>query len=61
VRFEGELVGNPEVTVSHKPGTYTSSVPLFLPGDARKGTYRVVSTIRTENGKDSRESSFTVR
>ena len=61
VRLNNELVGNPEVNVSHAAGTYTSSVPLFLPTDAKKGTYRVITTIKTDVGKDSRESSFIVQ
>jgi surface antigen len=61
VRLNNELVGNPEVNVSHAAGTYTSSVPLFLPADARKGTYKVIMTIRTDAGRDSRETSFIVR
>jgi hypothetical protein len=60
VRLNNELVGSPEVTVSHTAGTYTSSVPLFLPADANKGTYRVLVTIRTDAGRDSRETSFIV-
>ena len=42
-------------------GTYTSSVPLFLPTDAKKGTYTVITTIKTDVGKDSRETSFIVQ
>lgn len=61
VRLDGELVGNPEVNVSHNAGTYTSSIPLFLPTDAKKGTYKVITTIRTPAGKDSRETSFIVQ
>lgn len=61
VRLAGELVGNPEVNVSHTAGTYTSSVPLFLPADAKTGTYKVITTIKTAAGKDSRETSFVVR
>ncbi len=61
VRLNGELVGNPEVNVSHKPGTYHSVVPLFLPTDAKKGVYKVITTIKSEAGKDSRETTFTVR
>jgi len=60
VRLNNELVGNPEVNVSHAAGTYLSSVPLFLPADARKGTYRVITSIKTDAGKDSREASFIV-
>lgn len=61
VTLNGQLVGNPEINVSHNPGTYKSSIPLILPTDAKKGTYRVITTIKTDSGKDSRETSFTVQ
>jgi len=60
VTLNGELVGNPEVNVNHSAGTYHTSIPLILPNDAKKGRYRVITTIKTSTGKDSRESSFTV-
>jgi surface antigen len=61
VTLNSQLVGNPEVNVSHNSGTYQTSVPLILPADAKKGTYRVITTIKTASGKDSRETSFTVQ
>ncbi len=61
VRLNNELVGNPEVNVSHTAGTYTSSIPLFLPADAKKGAYKVISTIKTDSSRDSRETSFEVQ
>ena len=61
VTLNGELVGNPEVNVTHNAGTYQTSIPLILPADAKRGTYRVITTIKTAAGKDSRESSFTVQ
>lgn len=61
IRLNNELVGNPAVNVSHPAGTYSSSIPLFLPQDAKKGTYKVTTTISTASGKDSRETSFTVQ
>lgn len=61
IRFNNELVGSPEVRVNHTPGTYTASVPLTLPPDAQKGSYKVLMTIRTETGKDARETTFTVK
>jgi hypothetical protein len=61
VTLNGELVGSPEVTVNHSAGTYHTSVPLILPADAKKGKYRVITTIKSAAGKDSRESSFTVQ
>ena len=61
IRLNNELVGNPEVNVSRTAGTYTSTIPMFLPKDAKPGTYKVISTIKTVSGKDARETSFTVR
>lgn len=61
IRFNGELVGKPEVSATHIPGTYDSNVPLFLANDAKRGTYQVITTIRTPRSSDSRETSFTVR
>ena len=60
IRHEGELVGRPTVTVNRADGTYTSSIPLRLPSDAEAGTYRVVETIESDFGRDTRETSFTV-
>jgi hypothetical protein len=61
IRIGGELVGKPEVNVTRRGGTYSSTVPLFLPSDAKPGTYTVMMTIQSENAKDSRETSFTVK
>ncbi|TLM68863.1 MAG: hypothetical protein FDZ69_01275 [Deltaproteobacteria bacterium] len=61
IRLNNELVGKPEVTSTRTPGTYNSNVPLFLPADAKRGTYKVITTIRSESSSDSRETSFTVR
>jgi surface antigen len=52
--------GNPETTVEHKGGTYQSNIPIFLPKDAQKGTYKVRYIVQTEYSKDTRETSFTV-
>lgn len=57
----GELVGNPEAMVTHSGGTYTFTIPIVLPKDAKAGSYRVISTVKTATAKDSRETSFTVR
>ena len=61
IKMGGELVGKPEVNVTHRGGTYSSTVPLFLPSDAKPGTYTVVTTIQTEKAKDSKETSFKVQ
>lgn len=60
IRMGGELVGKPEVNVTRRGGTYSSTVPLFMPSDAKPGTYTVVTTVQAQNAKDSRETSFTV-
>ena len=61
IRLNGELVGNPEVKISRKAGTYTSSVPLTLPDSAKKGLYVVVSTIQSDNLSDTVQTAFTVK
>jgi hypothetical protein len=61
IRMGGELVGKPEVNVARRGGTYSSTVPLFLPSDAKPGTYTVVTTVQAQNAKDSKETSFTVK
>jgi len=61
IRFNGALVGKPEVNTTHVAGTYESNVPLFLASDAQRGTYQVLTTIKTQDSSDSRETSFIVR
>lgn len=61
VTLNGDLVANPEVTVQQAGGTYSTSIPLILPHDAKPGSYKVITTIKTATGKDSRQSSFTVK
>ena len=61
IRREGELVGKPEVNVSHNGGTYTSSIPIFMPSDAKKGRYNAIMTVQTQNAKDSKETTFYVK
>ncbi len=61
IRHNGQLVGNPKITVSHEAGTYSSSIPLNLPNNAPRGEYRVVATISTPTSSDARETTFTVR
>lgn len=61
IYHEGELVGNPEAMVTHSGGTYTFTIPIILPKDTKKGTYKVISTVKTATAKDRRETSFTVR
>lgn len=53
-------LGNPETTVEHMGGTYQSNIPIYLPKDAKKGTYKVLYTVQTAYSKDTREASFSV-
>ena len=59
VTYSGELVGKPEVRVERGDGTYTSTVPIRLPSDAKKGVYKVRTIVQSENTKDTKEISFT--
>ena len=61
ITHAGLVVGNPEVTVSRSGGTYTSTVPLFLPPDSKPGTYTVRTTIQAVNTSDTRETTFHVK
>ncbi len=61
IKMGSELVGKPEVSVTRRGGTYTSTIPIFLPADAKTGTYSVVATIQSPNAKDSKGTSFTVK
>jgi len=61
ITYKGEMVGRPEVRVEHTDGTYTSTVPLRLPANAAKGTYRVKTMVESQNTKDTRETNFTVQ
>ncbi len=61
IRHEGELVGKPEVNVAHAGGTYSSLIPIFMSSNAKKGRYNVIMTVQTQNAKDSKETTFSVR
>ncbi len=61
IRHNGQLVGNPEVNVSRAAGTYTASIPLTLPADAKKGLYIVTYTVKSDKTADDLQSSFTVK
>lgn len=60
IRFGEELVGNPEERVMQKGGTYTSTIPVSLPSDAKKGTYKVIATVQSPTSKDTNETTFIV-
>ena len=60
IRYQGELYGKPEIQVSRNDGTYSSSIPLTLPKDAKKGKYSVTMTVKGAAASDSKEVSFQV-
>lgn len=60
IRYQGELYGKPEVTVSRDDGTFSSSVPLVLPSDAKKGKYIVTMTVKGASVSDSKEAFFRI-
>jgi len=61
IRYKGELVGRPEVKLARQDGTYTSTLPITLPQEAKGGMYTVTATVAAANVSDSRDATFTVR
>lgn len=61
IYFMDQLWGNPEVVVSRAGGTYVSELPIILPRDAKKGTYRVRFIVQSETSQDMREETFTIQ
>jgi hypothetical protein len=53
ITYNGEVVGRPEVKVRRSGGAYTSTIPIHLPSNAKKGEYRVRSFVESENVKDT--------
>jgi len=61
IRYEGEIYGKPQINVSRADGTYSTSIPLTLPSDAKKGKYNVITTVQSSYASDSKEVSFEIR
>jgi len=61
IRYAGQLLGKPQVTVQRQGGTYTSRVPLTLPGGGQRGIYTVYATIQSGGSSDAREFTFSVQ
>ena len=61
IRYEGEIYGKPQINVSRADGTYSTSIPLTLPYDAKKGKYNVITTVQSSYASDSKEVSFQIR
>jgi len=60
ISYEGQLYGKPEVTVKRDDGTFSSSLPLVLPSDAKQGKYTVTMTVKGSSMSDTRQASFQV-
>jgi len=61
IRYKGKPFGKPIVYVSRGDGTYSSSIPITLPPDAKKGDYKVVLTVQSHKIKSSMETAFQVK
>ena len=61
IRYEGEIFGKPQINVSRADGTYSTSIPITLPYDAKKGKYNVITTVQSSYASDSKEVSFQIR
>jgi surface antigen len=60
IRYNGELFAKPQVNVTRENGTYSSTIPITLPADAKKGKYSVIMTVQAANVSDSKEATFYV-
>ncbi len=58
--FKDALWERLEVETEKTGGTYRSVVPLRLPENSEKGTYKVVYIIQTAHSRDLREATFSV-
>ncbi len=56
----GRVIGRPEITLRREGGTWTSSMPLTIPEDARPGRYRVRTIVETDSAGDTRDFAFYV-
>jgi hypothetical protein len=61
ISYGGNPWSSPEVRVDRVGGTYQSSVPIFIPTDAKPGTYRVRFIAEAGQTRDVREAAFTVK
>jgi len=61
IRFNGKVYTKPEVKVYRDSGTYSSTLPITMPHDAKKGKYTVIVSVKAGKVKDSKETSFSVK
>jgi hypothetical protein len=60
IRFQGSVYAKPEVKVYRDSGTYSSTLPIIMPHDAKKGKYTVIVSVKAGKAKASKETSFSV-
>jgi len=60
VFVNGSVVGDTTLQAQRPGGTWTSSQPLTLPGNAASGGYRVVMSVKAEGTEASQQTAFTV-
>jgi surface antigen len=60
IRQNGNIVGNPSVTVDRQGGTYSSRVPLTIPSNSSPGTYSVITRVQAGTASDAVSTQFTV-
>ncbi len=58
--FNGSVVGDSTLQAQRQGGTWTSSQPVTLAGNAQSGSYRVVMNVKAEGTEASQQTSFTV-
>ena len=61
ITHEGQPVGKTEVTAIRTSGTYTSTIPIRLPGNTNPGIYDVTAVIQSQDSRDVRYASFSVQ
>lgn len=61
VRHNGALVANPTTEFTRQGGTFTSAVPITLPGTATTGTYEVTITVSVGDRLSRGTTTFAVQ
>ena len=61
VTLNDKKLAETQVTVSRTPGTYTSEIPITLPSDAEKGTYKFEGTVSVDGKTQRMVSTFVVQ
>ena len=61
IRHNGALVANPTTEFARPNGTFTSALPITLPGSAGRGAYEVTTTVAAGDRISRGTTTFTVR